>query len=109
MLELPERFIHEGKPVAWGRIGDGQPLVLVHGTPFSAQVWRRIAPLLAKKWTVYYFDLMGYGLSDMTAGEDVSLGVQNGLLAALLAEWVSPAHRSWPMISAGQRCCAAIT
>lgn len=87
MLELPERFIHEGKPVAWGRIGDGAPLVLVHGTPFSAQVWHRIAPLLAKKWTVYYFDLMGYGLSDMTAGEDVSLGVQNGLLAALLAEW----------------------
>lgn len=87
MLNLPNRFIHAGNSVAWGVMGHGPPLVLVHGTPFSSQVWRRIAPLLAQRWTVYFFDLIGYGQSEMRGGQDVSLGVQNGLLAALLQTW----------------------
>lgn len=62
-------------------------MVLVHGTPFSSQVWRRIAPLLASNYCVYYFDLLGYGQSEMVEGEDVSLGVQNHLLAALIEHW----------------------
>ena len=68
-------------------MGDGPALVLIHGTPFSSQVWRRIAPLLARRWTVYYFDLLGYGLSDMRDQQDVSLSVQNRLLVSLFAEW----------------------
>lgn len=86
-MKLDQRFSYRGDAVAWGKMGDGPPLVLVHGTPFSAQVWRRVAPYLAERWTVYFFDLAGYGQSDMRAGQDVSLGVQNGLLAALFAEW----------------------
>jgi pimeloyl-ACP methyl ester carboxylesterase len=87
MLDLPNRFIHAGNSVAWGVMGNGPPLVLVHGTPFSSQVWRRIAPLLAQRWTVYFFDLIGYGQSEMRGEQDVSLAVQNGLLAALLRTW----------------------
>jgi pimeloyl-ACP methyl ester carboxylesterase len=92
MLELANRFVHEGNSVAWGVMGSGPPLVLVHGTPFSSQVWRRIAPLLARRWTVFYFDLIGYGKSEMRSGQDVSLAVQNGLLAALVHSWglISP-------------------
>ncbi|MEL6598650.1 MAG: alpha/beta hydrolase [Pseudomonadota bacterium] len=86
MLDLTERFSFEGHGIAWGRLGAGPPLVMVHGTPFSAQVWRRIAPLMAARRTVYLFDLLGYGQSDMPDG-DVSLGVQNRLLAALFAHW----------------------
>jgi len=87
MLSLANRFTYGGDFVAWGAMGSGPPLVLVHGTPFSSQVWRRIAPHLARHWRVYFFDLIGYGQSQMRAGQDVSLGVQNGLLAALLQEW----------------------
>lgn len=87
MLDLPHRFSFDGRSVAWGAVGGGDPLVLIHGTPFSAQVWRRIAPLLAARWRVYYFDLLGYGESDKTGDHDVSLGVQNRLLAALFQEW----------------------
>lgn len=87
MLDLPNPFRHGQDLVAWGAIGSGPPLVLVHGTPFSSQVWRRIAPLLARRWTVYYFDLIGYGRSEMREGQDVSLAIQNGLLVALLREW----------------------
>ncbi len=87
MLDLPQKFDFNGQSVAWGVMGDGDPLVLVHGTPFSSQVWRRIAPLLARRWKVYFFDLLGYGQSEKRDQQDVSLGVQNGLLAALIREW----------------------
>lgn len=87
MLELPNTAIIEGNAVRWGRIGNGPPLVAIHGTPFSSQVWRRIVPHFADRRTVYYFDLVGYGRSEMREGQDVSLAVQNRVLAALFAEW----------------------
>jgi pimeloyl-ACP methyl ester carboxylesterase len=87
MLDLPYTSIIETNAVRWGRIGDGPPLVAIHGTPFSSQVWRRIAPLIAPFRTVYVFDLVGYGQSEKREGQDVSLAVQNRALAALCAEW----------------------
>ncbi len=87
MLDLPNTTIIEGNAIRWGRIGNGPPLVAIHGTPFSSQVWRRILPQFADRRTVYYFDLVGYGLSEMREGQDVSLAVQNRVLAALFAEW----------------------
>jgi pimeloyl-ACP methyl ester carboxylesterase len=86
-LPLDHTFEFEGQRVRYGVIGEGEPLVMVHGTPFSSQVWRRIAPIAARKRRVHYFDLLGYGASEMRPGQDVSLGVQNRLLAALLAHW----------------------
>ncbi|WGF88317.1 alpha/beta fold hydrolase [Marinivivus vitaminiproducens] len=81
------RFDFEGRSVAYRVAGKGAPLVLVHGTPFSMHVWHRIAPLLARHRTVYRFDLLGYGASAKVEGADVSLGVQNRVLAALLNHW----------------------
>ncbi len=75
-----------GHRLRYGVWGEGSPLVLIHGTPFNAQVWRRLVPLLARGRRVFAYDLLGYGQSDKPAG-DVSLGVQNGLLAALLRHW----------------------
>jgi pimeloyl-ACP methyl ester carboxylesterase len=85
--QLPESFDFDGQKVRWGVIGQGDPLVLVHGTPFSSIVWRRIAPWLAGHAQVFYFDLLGYGQSEQREGQDVSLGVQNKVLSALLEHW----------------------
>ncbi|WP_313620383.1 alpha/beta hydrolase [Achromobacter sp.] len=87
MLALPNTSIIEGNAIRWGQCGHGPALVAIHGTPFSSQVWRRIVPLLADRRTVYFFDLAGYGQSEMRDGQDVSLGVQNKVLAALFKEW----------------------
>ncbi|MEH6578973.1 MAG: alpha/beta hydrolase [Amphritea sp.] len=87
MLDLSHRFEFEGQSIAWGSIGTGKPIVLIHGTPFSSQVWRKIAPLLARRWKVYFFDLLGYGLSEQREGQDVSLAVQNTVFTVLLKEW----------------------
>lgn len=87
MLDLPHTTLIQGNAVRWGRFGSGPPLVAIHGTPFSSQVWRRIVPALTDRRTVYCFDLVGYGQSEMRDGQDVSLGVQNRVLAALFKEW----------------------
>jgi pimeloyl-ACP methyl ester carboxylesterase len=73
--------------VRWDRTGDGPPLVLLHGTPFSSYVWRNIAPVLARRWTVYVWDMLGYGASEKRAGQDVSLAAQTRLFAELLDHW----------------------
>ena len=87
MLPLDRRYRFRGQDIAWGSIGSGDPIVLVHGTPFSSQVWRRIAPWLARHRTVYFFDLLGYGESEKRQDQDVSLGIQNSVLAEMLGHW----------------------
>jgi len=84
--ETPQTLVFEGHTIRWGSIGAGAPLVLMHGTPFWSHVWARIAPLLARDRTVYFYDMLGYGNSDRPEG-DVSLGVQNRVFAALVAHW----------------------
>ncbi|QPC89406.1 alpha/beta fold hydrolase [Mesorhizobium sp. INR15] len=87
MISPTQTFDWNGTSIAWGTVGSGPPLVLVHGTPFSSHVWHRVAPELARNHTVYFHDLPGYGRSEMRQGQDVSLGIQNKALAALLAFW----------------------
>lgn len=87
MLLLSNTTNIEGNTIRWGSYGNGPPLVAIHGTPFSSQVWRRIIPLLGEYRTIYYFDLAGYGLSEKYEGQDVSLGIQNKILVALFKEW----------------------
>ena len=84
---LDQTYDFQGQRIAWGCKGAGEPIVLIHGTPFSSLVWRKIVPWLARKRKVYFFDLLGYGKSEMREGQDVSLGVQNHILAALLNHW----------------------
>jgi len=86
---LPEIFTFAGQTVRWGSLGgaDLPAVVLLHGTPFSSVVWRRVAPYLTAQRQVFYFDLLGYGRSEMRAGQDVSLAVQGRVFAALLEHW----------------------
>jgi pimeloyl-ACP methyl ester carboxylesterase len=83
---LPETFTFEGQAVRYGSLGpiDKPPMVLLHGTPFSSIVWRRIAAHLTAHRRVFYFDLLGYGRSEMRPNQDVSLAVQGRMFAALL-------------------------
>lgn len=85
--DVPLAATFAGQQVRYGVMGEGPALVLIHGTPFSSAVWRRIAPHLAVRRRVYWFDLLGYGASEMRDGQDVSLGIQNRVLGALLDHW----------------------
>ena len=47
--------------------GDGLPLLLLHGHPQSMAMWHRVAPGLARHFTVVLMDLRGYGDSSRPA------------------------------------------
>lgn len=85
--ELTKRFDSSYGTVRFDVVGQGPPLVLVHGTPWSSFNWRHIVPALSEWYTVYYYDLLGYGQSEKKEGKDVSLGVQNEILTELLQYW----------------------
>ena len=84
---LLQRFATGAGEIAWDRLGQGPPIVLVHGTPWSSWTWRRVARRLAERVTVYVFDLLGFGAADRGAGQDVSLAAHGRRLAELLDFW----------------------
>src|SRR5215208_5970049 len=43
--------------------GSGPPVLLLHGFPETHLMWRSVAPLLARDFTVVWADLRGYGRS----------------------------------------------
>lgn len=47
--------------------GSGPPVLLLHGFPETHLMWREVAPLLAREFTVVCADLRGYGDSDCPA------------------------------------------
>jgi len=48
--------------------GSGPPLLLLHGYPQTHVMWRKVAPALARHFTVVATDLRGYGDSDKPRG-----------------------------------------
>ena len=48
--------------------GSGPPLLLLHGAPQTHAIWHRVAPELAREYTVIAADLRGYG--DSSKPED---------------------------------------
>jgi haloacetate dehalogenase len=48
--------------------GDGPPLLLLHGNPLTLVSWHKVAPALARHFTVVAADLRGYGDSSKPEG-----------------------------------------
>lgn len=56
-----------GKQMAYVEIGEGDPIVFLHGNPTSSYLWRNIMPLLADQGRCIAPDLIGMGDSDKLA------------------------------------------
>ncbi|WP_456600036.1 alpha/beta fold hydrolase [Blastococcus sp. SYSU DS0616] len=76
-----------GRRVRHWHVGSGPDVVMCHGTPWSAELWRPYAEALAGDFTVHLWDMPGYGASSKDAGHAVSLDVQGELLAELVERW----------------------
>lgn len=85
--DLTRTLDWRGRTVAWDRLGDGPPLVLLHGTPWSSALWRPVADVLAERFTVHLWDMPGFGRSSKHAGHAVDLATQGELFADLLDLW----------------------
>ena len=49
--------------------GSGPPLLLLHGHPQTHAIWHKVAPSLARHFTLVLADLRGYGDSSKPAGD----------------------------------------
>ena len=85
--DLPDKFETDQGVVRYGISGEGPPLVMVHGTPWSSFSYSKIHDQLVRDFCVYSYDLIGYGRSEMRAGQKVSLDVQGQILTDLLGHW----------------------
>jgi len=97
--------------IAWGEMGRGYPLVLLHGILDSHRTWRRAAPLLAPHFRVIMPDLIGHGYSgrpdasytlsyhaDVIAAWMQAIGVERAhicghSLGGGIAQWLLLQHR----------------
>lgn len=78
-----ETAVHD-TTIAWGEMGSGQPLVLLHGLMDSHRTWRRVAPLLAQSFRLLMPDLAGCGASGRP---DASYSL--AWHSEVLAEWMA--------------------
>lgn len=85
-----QHSIINGTRISHGVHGEGEPVVLIHGTPSSSYIWRNILPSLVDAgYKVHVFDLLGYGLSERPRdpGTDTSVTGQVPVFEALLDVW----------------------
>jgi haloacetate dehalogenase len=71
MQDFATRELDIGETTIFTRtLGSGPPLLLLHGFPETHLMWRSVAPMLARDFTVVCADLRGYGQSGCPASTD---------------------------------------
>lgn len=76
--------------IAHGIHGEGDPVVLIHGTPSSSYIWRNILPSLVEAgYKVHVYDLLGFGLSERPRDPaiDTSVTGQVPIFEGMLDVW----------------------
>ncbi len=76
----------DGVNLRYVKVGEGEPLVLIHTLRTQLDYFQRIVPTLAEHFEVYVLDLPGHGHSDIPSGEytsDFLTGFVEGFLLKL--------------------------
>ena len=74
----------EGARVRYVDVGEGPPVVLIHGFGASLDSWLTVVPVLAKSHRVLALDLKGFGWSDRPEG-DYSPAAEARIVLALMS------------------------
>ncbi|MFO1126171.1 MAG: alpha/beta hydrolase [Methylocystis sp.] len=78
--------------------GEGRPLVLLHGFGETHVAWRKVAPALAKRFTVVAMDLRGYGWSSVPASENGESYTKREMAADVVAIMESLGHVRFALV-----------
>lgn len=63
--ELPKKRVTiSGRHMAYAEMGEGDPIVFLHGNPTSSYLWRNVMPHLADQGRCIAPDLIGMGDSE---------------------------------------------
>lgn len=102
-----DRTFHHSTPthtyqIRWTSLGNpaAQPLIFIHGTPWSSRVWSNYAQSFSNYFHVYLFDNPGFGASPLgkplpskeeaitkELALDADLSQQSAVFAALFNHW----------------------
>ena len=63
-------FQHQQFQIAYTRLGEGMPILFLHNGGTSHAIWNALAMHFAQGYSVYSFDLLGYGASSSFGSED---------------------------------------
>jgi pimeloyl-ACP methyl ester carboxylesterase len=70
--------------VAYYEEGNGEPILLLHGCPFSSFIWRKVIPLLSDSYRCLAPDLLGLGDTETPCNADWSLRSQVAMILGFL-------------------------
>lgn len=87
MTELTESYETSAGRVAAGRTGSGPPLVLAHGWPWSSYAWSKLIPLLSFDYRLYFYDMPGFGQSELEPPLAPTLATQGQVFCEMLDHW----------------------
>jgi len=62
--------------ISYIKLGEGSPILLIHGIPDWSYIWSNLIESLSKRHTVYLFDMVGFGYSDKRDCFDRSVKIQ---------------------------------
>jgi pimeloyl-ACP methyl ester carboxylesterase len=78
-------FVDVGEArVAYHDAGSGEPLLLLHGCPFSSFIWRKVIPHLVGNHRCLAPDLLGLGDTETAPHADWSLRAQAAMIVGFL-------------------------
>ncbi|WP_343838972.1 alpha/beta hydrolase [Salinibacillus aidingensis] len=85
-MQITENIVQAGKYKMFYRsAGTGdQTILLLHGIPTNSFLWVHVIPQLAQDYTVIAPDLVGYGASDRSTNEELTLPMQANHIVTLL-------------------------
>jgi pimeloyl-ACP methyl ester carboxylesterase len=78
------RYTRQGVSIEYDDIGNGVPLLLIHGFPLDRTLWRTQIAGLSQLYRVIAPDLRGFGQSSETGGEAVTMDQYAADLKSLL-------------------------
>src|SRR5215207_4002905 len=80
-----KHVLHVGEArVAYYEEGNGEPLLLLHGCPFSSYIWRKVIARLSSRYRCLAPDLLGLGDTETQEGTDWSLRAQAAMVIGFL-------------------------
>lgn len=83
LLDL-DSLAHTAVRIAYTDIGDGPPLILMHGIPTWSYLYHQVIDKLAETNRVIALDFIGHGSSDQRDGLDRSLIAQRDMILAFM-------------------------
>ncbi len=70
--------------VSWTDVGEGDPVILLHGIPTWSYLYNDVIPILARQFRVIAPDFLGHGYSDRRDFFDRSLLAQTDMIVRLM-------------------------